>query len=336
LTRNVDENGKDEHPVLRSASIHGSRRNQEITQPVCASQFKSPDEAQAWYEWRRSKRIAIAVGLGVGPMVVLLQMLAFSSSRAGGRPLEGLLILMTLIPGLASTIIGLGMSDESLKSAKPIEEIWSAAPITNRQVAYAALKANWKASGLNWLIINAFALILPMIKLAEVGLDFFRADFNGWWLTRELGGFGLVVMLLISIALTWVAAATAACIVWTGRQVLVTVCTTIAIALPVLAMMTVKMFVPYQQQKIVGEYVWLGFAILVLGIVLAMFVRALQTRAITQQMSIYCGIGWLLAIGIVWCIPVSVPMKVAWSGLAILIVNPIAMAPQTIALNRHR
>ena len=297
--------------------------------PDVGQPFRTPAQAQFWYEWQQKgwpMPAATIFGMVMGCGLWAISVRDGKDLLIGFQMGGGLLSLVALVGGV---ILGnSGQSDSNFGMG----HFLATRPMTSTEMSHAILKVGAKSVLISWSIWAAAFAVVWMVLLALKAIPpGIPADWKlsgGWYLLATLLGPWVVVGLLSSLVLT--GSSRLAIRVFGAVFLLI-------LSRPLFE----QHFLSYQAQLQVDQAIFLCLcAVFVLGTAWA-FVAA-RRRHLIEARTVWTIIGaWTLLSGFIvlesWRrTEFPVPASVLGIGLLATVFAPLATAPLALTWNRNR
>ncbi len=310
--------------------------------------FRSPMEAQLWYEWR-SKGIAlptIVVAVIVfGGFIFLVRVLVVGNWTEPLKELQEVMVgggfLLSIVAGVAGLLLGTTFSGiqsrnhsatiRDLNTQSAFDQMGSflaSRPITNVRYAEVILRTAIRSVAWSWGLWALLAAVAAVAGIVtETPLPPAISNLAPYW---YLPG----TLLAAWIGMTCVASA-----VLTGRFTRFSVAFVLMIFGAVLLNLLIDHYASPQARRFLGVLLSIIMSVVVLGGTMLAFSAALRNCLIASRSAGLCGVFWiaLTAFAILFRPPAlgffAFPLI---SSFAALVVLPFATTPLAIAWNRHR
>jgi hypothetical protein len=202
--------------TLEDVSAGIEDRIRERTAGKTVEEFASPLAAFRWFEWRRTRAVALTCGCLVAPFLCLG--VWFDSDSLGPHRLEGFAAIMTMLPIWSGGIIGVALM---IKGRDPRDHrmptFFATLPLSDRQLARGLMQNASRTSVTVWATIVALGMTTLLARLIRDGFTFAGDDGNSGW----LAGFPLAVtipaLFAVSLVGHWTLVCLVAAAIWTGR-----------------------------------------------------------------------------------------------------------------------
>ena len=294
-----------------------------------AKPFRSPLDAQFWFEWRK-KGWALPAGAAFGLLLALLIWTAFNRNLndlwEGMFALGACLTILAIVAGLITGHSGRSDTDYDMGS------FLATRPLTTTSLAHTLLKTCAASVLLAWLIwVVAYAGVYLLLRVVQSNpVSLLPGELSWWYYPLTLLGPWVAITLVASCGLT-------------GRMLpFIVLSLTLFAGWVVLAVLG-KFVLSQQQQELAQGSFLIAVATACMVGTCAAFTAAWQ-RGLVGWPAIYvAGSAWLVltAVGILTLTDRALPLQsllVASIASAIfaLAVAPLAAAPLALAWNRTR
>ncbi len=295
--------------------------------PVVGRAFRTPAEAQFWFEWRQkgwAMPAMVIFGIIVGSCMWLL------FSRQPQDLFEGFLAggALLIVGGLVGGVImgNAGPNDANFA----IGHFSGTRPMTNIDMARTILKVGVKSVCIAWLIWGAvFLVVYAILSAMHVAPQLKLPRQLGWWyFPATLLGAWTVLGLLTSVGLA-------------GRTKLFVALFCGLFAIPIGLQLFLRFALSRQAQEQFGQgLLVVGGAIFILATAWA-FIAAHRRALIGWPMigvaaSLWAAVSALIALIDAFQVSQRIPLYVLLVGVAALALAPLATAPMALAWNRTR
>jgi len=294
--------------------------------PDLGLHFRSPAEAQLWFEWRHKGwampgAVAFSSLFGFGAWLIF--------SRDAGDLFHGFVVGGGIL-SMFGLLGGLVMGNSGQDSNFEIGSFLATRPITNTQLARTILKAAAKSVLIAWIIWAAafLALYLLLVVIDVVPKPALPKELGWWYFPATVLGPWIVLALVASMGLT-------------GRSRPFLDLFVLTFAIYVVLSLFSKFALSRQAQEQFGRgAVYTAAVLMVLGTSWAL--ATARRRSLIGWPTVYAASGAWVALSV----PVAlesmlrsaVPLHIGALvvGLAALTVAPLATAPLALAWNRNR
>ena len=299
--------------------------------------FKSPVDAQFWFEWKKKGWIIpmiVAFGIWVGISVWLI-LSGKPAQLIGGFVFGGVALASSGIAGgIILGLYGFGWSGQVETGENNFGHFVSSRPITNTQIATAILKLIGQTVFIAWGIWATSFLAASVLLLAtnNAPVPFLPATVRWWYFPATLLG-------------TWTSTAVCASLILTDHEKLIR---RIAIAIVSVIFGWFLLFAFFLEEWLTAEaklQLFQAEAVIAgVGFVVGtgwMFKLARRHRLIANSTVAVCLSVWIGLVLIIACEKVWHPLEPLANslfaiGLAALAVVPFATAPLAVCRNRNR
>jgi hypothetical protein len=314
-------------PPLSLGFVAWFKRTFATTTPPVGRRFRTPAQAQLWFEWRKKGwaiPATVTMGLVVGLAVWLI------ASRKAEAIYEGLVAagaLISLVGLLTGFLLGqVGSRDPDLQ----IGQFLATRPVTSTEMARTILKCEATGLIIAWMIwATSFFALGETLRALEVTFPLRLPAPLGWWYFPA------------TLVGPWAAMGLSTPLFLTGRKGLVGTIIIGSIVL-IVGLMLFSRFVfshEGQEQFFCGAVI-VGGIVLMLGTVAA-FVAAEKRSLIGAPTILVAASVWGLLCALVAVYGISHPEEgllvyFVAAGVLALAVSPLATAPLALAWNRNR
>ncbi|NQV26284.1 MAG: hypothetical protein HQ518_18170 [Rhodopirellula sp.] len=295
----------------------------------------SPEAAIAWNQWRHCGRdAALAAGIGFGTLPAIFLFSSFDSRRG----LEGIVVLLFIIPGVVGFLTGsvLGILAPSTARER-ITMFLATSPVSDARLARGLLWNAWRTTLIAWGLVILLGLLALGAAIFREGGSSLQVQIDQ--LTRSSHqSFGVMILplaLLASGVLAWTLTATSAVLHWTGNHLL-----PLSAIVGVLAvgagLSLLSFFVDKEMITLLREAAMIAAAAVIVAGSLVGFWTAFQRKMVEPGSAAVLLSFWVVESLLCWFYFPAPPLhRLFVIGILILSVSPIAFAPLAISRNRH-
>ncbi|MFT5093402.1 MAG: hypothetical protein ACI93T_002229 [Porticoccaceae bacterium] len=303
--------------------------------PDGVREHKSPEAAIAWNQWRHCGRdAALAAGLGFGTLLAILLFGSFGSRRG----LDGIVVLLFLIPGVVGLLTGsiLGILAPP-SSRERITMFLATSPVSDVRLARGLMANVWRTTLIAWVLAIVPGLLALGAAIIRDGSDSFFRQIERFNLTSEwpYGAMMLPMALLASGMLAWTLTATLAVLHWTGNQFL-PLFALVGVLAHVIILMLLSFFLEKETITWLREVSMSIAAIVIVAGSLWAFRTTIKRKMIEPGPATLLLSFWVVESLLCWFIVPAPPLyRLFVIGVLMLSVSPVAFAPLAISRNRH-
>jgi hypothetical protein len=295
----------------------------------------SPEAAIAWNQWRHCGRdAALAAGLGFGFLLAMLLWTVFGSRRG----LEGIVVLMFLIPGLAGFLTGSILGILAAPSSRErITMFMATSPMSDARLARGLLANAWRTTLIAWVLAIIPGLLALGAAIVRDGSASFFVQIDRFNQTSEwqYGVMMLPMALLASGVLAWTLTATLAVLHWMGNHLL-PFFALVGVLAHVITLMLLSFFLEKETIVWLREVSMSIAAIVIVAGSLWAFWTTIKRKMMEPGSATLLLSFWVVESLLCWFIVPAPPVhRLFVIGVLILSVSPIAFAPLAISRNRH-
>jgi len=318
------------------------KRVEEVTSRIRAIIFPdgvrdhtSPEAAVAWNQWRHCGRdAALAAGFGVGILLAILLFSIFGSRRG----LEGIVVLLFIIPGVVGFLTGSVLGVLAPQSSRErITMFLATSPMSDARLARGLLSNAWRTALISWVLVVACGMLALGAAVLHKGIHTLLREVDHF---NRMTDWPFAVMILplavlASGVLAWTLTATLAVLHWTGNH-LVPFFAFVGVLAVVFGLSMLSLFVEHQTIQFLREWsMIIGAAAIVIGSLVA-FWMAFKRKLIEPGTAALLLSFWVLASLDYWFYMPGRPVhRLIAVGVLMLSVSPVAIAPLAISRNRH-
>ncbi len=296
----------------------------------------SPEAAIAWSQWRNCGRdAALASGVGLG---TLLAILLFFTSFDSRRGLEGIVVLLFIIPGVVGFLTGsvLGILAPSTARER-ITMFLATSPMSDARLARGLLSNARRTSLIAWAVAVALGLLSLGAAVVYNGVDSLLREIDRFNQTSEWS-YGVMILplaLLASGILAWTLTATFAVLHWTGNH-LFPFFAIIGVLAHVILLSLLSFFLDKETITLLREVSMSIAAIAIVTGSLWAFQTTIQRKMMAPGSATLLLSFWGVESLLCWFIVPAPPLhRLFVIGVLMLSVSPFAFAPLAISRNRH-
>jgi hypothetical protein len=293
--------------------------------PSRGAPFRTPTNAQFWYEWRHGWVASIIV---VGILLIALTIWLFSGLNS--RQLVSGVLDCAVLPVLAALINGVVMGNVNLGNDLVMGSFLATRPMTPTAQAYVILRAAAASLLLAWAFWALAVAVAYGICAAISGWPdpLIPVDYD--W--RQI---------LPIFAASWILMASVLSAMLTGRGRLIVQLVTGTILAYIAFVLFAKYALPRESQDAAMGAMATMIGVALIGGTIAAFVAA-RRRALVEASTAWAALAvWAaLVVVAVLALPSTIPAPpaayIVLVGVLALAVAPLAAAPLALAWNRHR
>lgn len=295
----------------------------------------SPETAIAWNQWRHCGRnAALAAGLGFGTLLAICLFSSFGSRRG----LDGIVVLLFIIPGVLGFLTGsvLGVLAPQT-SRERITMFLGTSPISDVRLARGLLSNAWRTTWIAWVLSIIPGLLALGAAIIQDGSDSFLRQIERFNQTSEwqYGAIMLPMALLASFVLAWLLTATFAVLHWTGNHLL-PFFALVGVLAHVILLMMLSFFLEKETIVWLREISMSTATIAIVAGSLWAFRTTLQRKLLEPGSATLLLSFWVVESLLCWFVVPAPPLyRLFVIGVLILSVSPVAFAPLAISRNRH-
>lgn len=295
----------------------------------------SPESAIAWSQWRHCGRnAALAAGIGFGTLLATVLFSSFGSRRG----LDGIVVLLFIIPGVLGFLTGSVLGVLAPQSSRErITMFLGTSPISDVRLARGLLSNAWRTTLVAWVLAIIPGLLALGAAIIRGGSDSFFRQIEHFNQTSEwpYGATILPMALLASFVLAWLLTATFAVLHWTGNHLL-PFFALVGVLAHVIILMVLSFFLDKETITLLREVSMSIAAIAIVASSLWAFHVTLQKKLLEPGSATLLLSFWVIESLLCWFIVPAPPLlRLFVIGVLILSVSPVAFAPLAISRNRH-
>ena len=295
----------------------------------------SPEAAIAWSQWRHCGRnAALAAGIGFGTLLATVLFSSFGSRRG----LEGIVVLLFIIPGVVGFLTGsvLGILAPSTARER-ITMFLATSPVSDARLARGLLSNARRTSLIAWAVAVALGLLSLGAAVIYDGVDSLLREIDRFNQTSEWA-YGVMILPMALLAfgiLAWTLTATFAVLHWTGNHIL-PFFALVGVMAHIILLMVLSFFLDKETITLLREVSMSIAAIAIVAGSLWAFQTTIQRKMIEPGSAMLLLSFWAVESLLVWFIVPAPPLpRLFVMGVLMLSVSPVAFAPLAISRNRH-